>query len=68
MKRPRVTGDASPAMSALVQDIQELESRAHCLHMYITAHGLNRAKNAAGWEMAGDLLAAGKAINNKRIK
>lgn len=45
----------------MLQEIQELEDRAMRLGMYITSRALNQAKNTLGWEMAGDLLAAGRA-------
>ncbi len=47
--------------AALVNDIQALESRAQKLGMYITARGLNNAKNAFGWELAGDVARAANA-------
>lgn len=50
----------------LVQDIQEIEDRAHRLGMHVTAHALNRAKNALGWEMVGDPVKAGKAARDER--
>lgn len=52
--------------NALVQEIQELESRAHRLGMTITGHALNNAKNACGWEMAGNILRAGNAARGER--
>lgn len=45
----------------LLGDIQALESRCHRLGVHVTAHAMNRAKNALGWEMAGDIEQAGKA-------
>ncbi len=45
----------------MIQEIQELESRAHDLGMHVTAHALNRAKNALGWEISGNVEQAGKA-------
>lgn len=50
----------------LVSDIQALETKAHKLGMVITARGLNHAKNAAGWEMAGNVLRAGAALAGAR--
>jgi DhnA family fructose-bisphosphate aldolase class Ia len=49
----------------MIQEIQEIESRAHALGMHVTAHALNRAKNALGWEIAGDAEQAGKAALRK---
>lgn len=45
----------------LISEIQEIESRAHALGMHVTGHALNRARNALGWELAGDTEQAGKA-------
>lgn len=50
----------------MAQDIEELEQRTHRLGMIITARALNNAKNALGWEMAGERLAAGKAARGVR--
>lgn len=49
------------ANQQLIQDIQTLESFAHASGLHVTAHALNRAKNALGWEIAGDVEQAGKA-------
>lgn len=49
------------AQDVLVHDLQDLESRAHGLGLHVTGHALNRAKNALGWEIAGDISQAGKA-------
>lgn len=49
------------ACRLLVNDIQALESRCHRLGVHITGHALNRAKNALGWEMAGNAEQAAKA-------
>ena len=50
----------------LLQDLQEIESRAHHLGLHVTAHALNRAKNACGWELAGDTEMAEKASRDER--
>ncbi len=54
------------AKQGLLAEIEELEQRAHNLGMPVTARGLNSAKNALGWELAGDILAAGKAVRGVR--
>lgn len=54
------------ACTMLLGDIQALESRAHRLGMTITGHALNNAKNAAGWELAGETALAGKAARGER--
>lgn len=50
----------------LLEDIQLLETRAHHLGLTVTGHALNNAKNAAGWEMAGNIELAGKAARGER--
>ena len=49
------------AADQLILDIQALESRAHRLGLHATGHALNSAKNAIGWEMAGEPEKAGMA-------
>ena len=44
------------ARQQFLSELQELEDRAHRLGMTITGHALNKAKNAAGWEIAGKRL------------
>lgn len=39
----------------LIQVVQDAESRAHKLGLHVTGHALNRAKNALGWEIAGNI-------------
>lgn len=48
----RVNPKDFDAARRLINDIQDLESRAHRLMMTGTAQALNSAKNAAGWELA----------------
>lgn len=50
----------------LLVDIETAEHRAHRNGFHVTAHALNRAKNALGWEMAGDVIKAGKASRDER--
>ena len=47
---------------ALVAAIQAAESAAQQCGLMVAARALNRAKNAAGWEMAGDLDRAAEAL------
>lgn len=54
------------AADMMIRDIQALESRAHRLGLHVTAHALNNAKNAIGWELAGNIEAAGMAARNDR--
>lgn len=50
----------------LIANIERAEQEAHKAGAYITAQALNRAKNAAGWELAGNLEEAGKASRGVR--
>lgn len=52
--------------SDLLSHIEAAERQAHADGFHVTAHALNRAKNALGWEMAGDVEQAGKAARNDR--
>jgi hypothetical protein len=47
--------------SALVNEIQRLETLAHKLGCHVTGHALNKAKNTLGWELAGNVAEAGNA-------
>lgn len=49
------------ALQMLVQELQEAEDHAHRLGVHVTAHAINRAKNALGWEIAGKPEQAAKA-------
>lgn len=48
-------------LSNLLAEIELCEGRAHKCGAFVTAHALNRAKNALGWEIAGDVEQAGRA-------
>lgn len=52
--------------SGLLQHIQDAETQAHRDGFHVTAHTLNRAKNALGWELAGNIDMAGKASRDER--
>lgn len=54
------------AQRQLIQEIEEIEQRAHRLGMHVTAGALNRAKNALGWETIGDVKRAGEAARDQR--
>lgn len=56
------------AKQQLLGEIEALEQEAHRIDAFVTARALNQAKNALGWEMAGNLLAAGKAARGVRPK
>lgn len=47
--------------SGLLAHIEAAEQQAHRDGFHVTAHALNRAKNALGWEIAGDVEQAGRA-------
>lgn len=53
------------ALVVLTQDIEELEQRARCLGLTLTARGLNQAKNACGWERTGNSTAAAMALKGE---
>jgi len=55
------------ACTTLLGNIQALESRAHQLGMTITGRALNNAKNAAGWELAGETMRADEATRGERV-
>lgn len=48
------------ACRVLLVDIQVLENRAHRLGVHATGRILNKAKNALGWEQAGDAAIASR--------
>ena len=49
----------------LVSQIQAAENAAHKIGAHVTAHALNRAKNALGCEIAGDVVTAGQYARGK---
>lgn len=55
-----------PASNTLVAAIEAAEQQAHRDGFHVTAHALNRAKNAYGWEAAGDVERAGEAARGQR--
>lgn len=52
--------------SGLLAHIEAAEQQAHRDGFHVTAHALNRAKNALGWEIAGDVERAWKASRDER--
>lgn len=50
----------------MIRNIETLEQLAGSQGFHVTARALNQAKNAFGWELAGDILAAGKAARGER--
>lgn len=57
---------AAAARQKLLAQLQSLETEAHKIGMTATAHAINNAKNACGWEMAGNIVMAGKASRGQR--
>jgi hypothetical protein len=52
--------------SGLLAAIDAAERQAHRDGFHVTAHALNRAKNACGWEIAGNIEQAGRAARDER--
>lgn len=52
--------------SGLLAHIEAAEQQAHRDGFHYTAQALNQAKNALGWEMAGNDEAAALAIRGQR--
>lgn len=50
----------------IINALQALEMRAHSAALTVTGHAINNAKNAAGWELAGHVVMAGKASRGER--
>lgn len=50
----------------IINALQALETRAHAAGLTVMGHAINNAKNAAGWELAGDVVMAGKASRGER--
>jgi hypothetical protein len=51
---------------ALCQVLEQLTLDARTAGLFVTARALTNAKNACGWEAAGDLIAAGVAARGDR--
>ena len=72
LKRAKAYAEASRVKvsvasgSGLLAHIEAAEQQAHRDGFHVTAHALNRAKNACGWEIAGDTVRAGKAVRDER--
>lgn len=50
---------------ALLRDILVLEMRANAMGMFPAARALNNAKNAAGWQLAGNIEKADEASTHR---
>lgn len=64
----KATRPRSAHGSGLLEYIAAAEQQAHRDGFHVTAHALNRAKNACGWEIAGDVERAGEAARGERQK
>lgn len=51
--------------NALLATLEAAEQTAHRNGFHVTAHALNRAKNALGWEIAGEVERAGEAARGQ---
>lgn len=56
----------APDTTVILSEIQRLENECHQVGMTVTAHALNHAKNALGWETAGETELAGMAARGER--
>lgn len=52
---------ATDSPHLLLRDILALEMRANALGLFPAARALNNAKNAAGWQLAGNIEKADEA-------
>ena len=50
----------------LIAELELLEDRARHFGLFVTMRAINRAKNAAGWELAGNVELAGMASRDER--
>lgn len=51
--------------TALINDIIKIEMRANALHLFPAARALNNAKNAVGWQLAGNIAKADEAVTHR---
>lgn len=65
-KRRTIVADRRADGSGLLAHIEAAEHQAHRDGFHVTAHALNRAKNACGWEIAGNVEQAGRAARDER--
>jgi hypothetical protein len=56
---------AGDSVDLLIRDIDALEQRANALHLYPAGRALNNAKNAAGWQSAGNIHEADAASTRR---
>ena len=63
----RLTPQTDCAQMVLME-ILRIEQRCQALGLIVGARALNQARNAIGWEMAGDDLSASLAAKGERPK
>ena len=51
----------------LVLELQAMQTRAAACGLHVTRRALNRAMNAAGWEIAGNIEMAGKSMQDDNL-
>lgn len=51
----------------LVLELQSMQTRAAACGLHVTRRALNRAMNAAGWEIAGNIEKAAEAMQGDHV-
>lgn len=51
---------------ALLRDLIAMEMRANAMGLFPASRALNNAKNAIGWQIAGNIVEADKASTRQR--
>ena len=64
--QPGYAGARRAERQIILQQLEEIERSAHVAGLTITARGINNAKNACGWEMAGNTDMAEKSTRGVR--
>jgi hypothetical protein len=60
-----VIESATDDPQALLRDLTALEMRANALGLFPAARAMNNAKNAIGWQIAGDIAQADAASTRR---
>lgn len=58
--------DRRERMRQLLLAVQTTENEAHAIGLHVAGHALNAAKNAIGWEIAGNIPKAAEAARGER--
>lgn len=64
-KKTYLTAASTDSAYLILQDVQALETRANALGLYPAARALNNAKNAIGWQLAGNIQRADEAATHR---